>query len=229
MDKGKQIFHKLDENVWIDLSVIVLALISVGLLIFEISSDLATSQVALIHAIDFVICLVFLSDFVLGLYVADNKKLFIRRRWPDLVASIPVPTGLFRSLRVLRLLRLLRVMRVLARIRRMGELADEILDDSAKYVYVASITAVVILSAAVGFFSAEFGINPQVHNFFDAVWWAVVTGATVGYGDIYPITWEGRVIGMLLMFFGIGLVGTVAGLAGSYFLERKTQKSDSVD
>ena len=67
----------------------------------------------------------------------------------------------------------------------------------------------------------ELEANPDVNNFYDAVWWSVVTSTTVGYGDIYPVTWEGRLVGMLLMLFGIGLVGTVAGLVSGYFFGRK--------
>ena len=220
----KSILGRVKENLWVDFGIILLTLVSVGLLVFELSADLLAEHVALIHTIDLIVALIFLSDFIIGMYLADSRKKYFKQNWPDLLASIPITEGMFRSLRALRILRLVRIIRVIARVRRIGVLADRMADKSSQYVYASAITAVVVLSGAVAFFSMEFGINPQVNNFFDAVWWAVVTATTVGYGDIYPITWEGRIIGMLLMIFGIGLVGTIAGFVGSHFLERKRGK-----
>jgi len=211
-------------KVWLDLAIVFLALLSVGLLVFELSQELLPEQVALIHTLDIVIALIFFGDFVLGISLASNKRKYFKQNWLDLLAAIPITEGVFRSFRALRILRLVQVIRVVARIRRIGVAADKIATNNSKYVYAAAITSVVILSGAVSFFSMEHKINPQVTNFFDAIWWAVVTATTVGYGDIYPVTWEGRVIGMLLMFFGIGLVGTIAGFVGSYFVERRSSK-----
>ncbi len=208
-----------------DIAIILLALVSVFLLVFELSTELLPEQIDWIHRLDLVIAFVFLADFFVGIYLADDRSKYFKQNWPDLLASIPVTEGIFRSLRMLRILRLIRVIRVIARVRRIGVAADKIADESSTYVYASAITGVVILSGAVAFFSMEYGVNPQVDSFFDAVWWAVVTGTTVGYGDIYPVTWEGRVVGMVLMFFGIGLVGTVAGFAGSYFINRRREKS----
>lgn len=63
-------------------------------------------------------------------------------------------------------------------------------------------------------------MNPQVNTYFDAVWWATSTTSTVGYGDIHPMTTEGRIIGMILMTFGIGLLGAVAGIVSNMLLRR---------
>lgn len=214
----------LKESLGVDIAIILLALVSVFLLVFELSAHLLPEQIAFIQRLDFIIALIFLADFSLGMYLADSRGRYFKQNWPDLLASIPITEGVFRAFRMLRILRLVRVIRVIARIRRIGVAADKIADESSKYVYASAITGVVILSGAVAFFSMEHGVNPQVDSFFDAIWWAVVTGTTVGYGDIYPITWEGRVVGMILMFFGIGLVGTVAGFAGSYFMNHRRGK-----
>lgn len=194
---------------------------SVGLLVYELSADLLIEQLKIIHTIDLIIAILFLSDFIFGLYLSDNKKRYIRKNWADLLASIPVSHGIYRSFRFLRLIRVIRVIRVIARINRVGHIADKIAQDSSKYVYMGAITSTIVLSGAVLFFSMELGINSQVNNFFDAIWWAVVTTTSVGYGDIYPITWEGRVVGMLLMIFGVGLVGVTAGIVGGNILKNK--------
>jgi len=59
----------------------------------------------------------------------------------------------------------------------------------------------------------------------DAVWWSVSTFTTVGYGDKYPVTSEGRVLGMVLMVAGVGMFGGISGLAASFFLGGQDRKS----
>ncbi len=222
--KEKNLKQKLKwfkENIWIDISIVLLSLLSVGLLVYELSADLLIEQLKIIHTIDLIIAILFLSDFIFGLYLSDNKKRYIRKNWADLLASIPVSHGIYRSFRFLRLIRVIRVIRIIARINRVGHIADKIAQDSSRYVYMGAITSTIVLSGAVLFFSMELGVNSQVNNFFDAIWWAVVTTTSVGYGDIYPITWEGRVVGMLLMIFGVGLVGVTAGIVGGNILKNK--------
>lgn len=217
----KETLVKARDHILTDLVIIGLALLSVGLLIFELSADLYPEHIQLLHQIDLVIALIFLGDFLVGLALSSDKKDYFSKNWYYFLASIPITEGVFRTLRFLRILRVIRIIRVATRIAKIGSVADKITKGSSKYVYVSTITTLVILSGAVSFFSAEKGINPNVLNFFDALWWAVVTVTTVGYGDIYPVTWEGRITGIILMFFGIGLVGTIAGLVGSYFLKKR--------
>lgn len=88
------------------------------------------------------------------------------------------------------------------------------------YAYIVLITASIVVTAGTLFFLVEVEANPQVNDFIDAVWWATVTVTTVGYGDIYPVTTAGRIVGMVLMFFGVALIGAIAGMAGSHFLDR---------
>jgi voltage-gated potassium channel len=208
-------------TLWIDIATVILALISVGLLVFELSADLLAEQIILIQRIDLGISLVFLTDFIYGLYRAPSRKAYLKHHWPDLIASIPISSEIFRSARALRLIRLVRVIRVIARIRHIGIVADKVLDERGNYIYAAVVTAVIILSGAVAFFSMEFGINPNVNHFFDAIWWAVTTTTTVGYGDIIPFTTAGRLIGMILMFLGMGIVGGIAGVVGSRLMSKR--------
>ncbi len=217
----KTVLNWIGTSLWIDITIVLLSIFSVGLLVFELSAHLVPEQIHLIHIIDLCISLIFLIDFLSGLYVADSKKSYLKQNWSDVLASIPISDGFFRSLRLLRIIRLIRVVRVVARIKRIAQIAEVVLDEGSKYIYLSAVTTWVILSGAVAFFSMEYHINSNVNNFFDALWWAIVTVTTVGYGDIYPVTWEGRIVGILLMFFGIGLVGTIAGFTGSYFMDRR--------
>ena len=69
-----------------------------------------------------------------------------------------------------------------------------------------ALVALWVVSAA-AYWELERGINPAVHNFGDALYWAFITATTVGYGDIKPVTPEGRILAGALIFVGIGLVG----------------------
>jgi voltage-gated potassium channel len=75
---------------------------------------------------------------------------------------------------------------------------------------------VVFVGAAVGY-RAEHATNPGFKTFGDALWWAVVTLTTVGYGDIVPKTTTGRVDGVMIMVVGIGILGLLAGSLASFF------------
>ena len=68
-------------------------------------------------------------------------------------------------------------------------------------------------------------------SYGDGIWWAFVTATTVGYGDISPSTFYGRLIAMALMLVGIGLIGTVTSTLTSYFLntQRKNTKNQTIE
>jgi voltage-gated potassium channel len=64
---------------------------------------------------------------------------------------------------------------------------------------------IILLVSATIFYFVEFGINENINSFYDAFWYLIVTIPTVGYGDIYPKTEVGRIIGTIIMFTGMGL------------------------
>jgi len=76
---------------------------------------------------------------------------------------------------------------------------------------------VVISSIAVLSFENVPGGN--IHTAGDALWWAMCTIATVGYGDFYPVTWEGRAVAGVLMTVGVGMIGVLSGTMVSWFVQ----------
>jgi voltage-gated potassium channel Kch len=85
--------------------------------------------------------------------------------------------------------------------------------------YVLGVVALVVVTAALGFYAAERGINPNVDSLGDAFWWSIVTVTTIGYGDIYPVTTLGRVVGAFLMFAGIGALGLFTAAIAAYLIK----------
>jgi len=92
-----------------------------------------------------------------------------------------------------------------------------------KLLFAGTIT-LIIFSTATLYFENKFlahNKDSNIKNFADSIWWAFVTSTTVGYGDYYPVTIPGRITGILLMFFGVSLVGVVTGNIASLFLEKQ--------
>jgi voltage-gated potassium channel len=85
----------------------------------------------------------------------------------------------------------------------------------------------VMLICSLGLYAAENGVNDAVNSPFDALWWGIVTMTTVGYGDVYPITPEGRVAAGVLMVLGIGLFSAITATLTSFLIS--TGGNASVD
>ncbi|HET7399574.1 MAG TPA: potassium channel family protein [Intrasporangium sp.] len=146
----------------------------------------------------------FAADFAVRLSLSSDRRGFVRDNLIDLVIVV-LPT-----LRPLRPLRLVTSLSVL--IRHAGSsLRGRVLT------YVAGSAALVIVVAALAVLDAERGApGANIRSFPDALWWAVTTVTTVGYGDRYPTTGEGRFVAGGLMLAGIALLGVItAGFAAS--------------
>lgn len=155
-----------------------------------------------------VIWITFVADFLVRLGLAERRGHFLRKNWLDIpVIALPL-------LRPLRLLRLVTLLRFLDR-RATNSLHGKVLT------YVLGGSALLALVGALSVLEAERD-NPgaNIHTFGDAIWWAVTTMTTVGYGDTYPTTLTGRVIAVFMMIGGIAILGTVTAAVASWLVER---------
>lgn len=160
---------------------------------------------------------VFAADYVVRLSLARRKARFVRRHLFDLLAVV---LPMVRQLRALRLLTVLKVLnrRIGASLRgRVG-------------IYVGGTTALMGMAAALAVLDAE-RRDPEANitTFGDALWWTATTITTVGYGDRYPVTPEGRMLAASLMIGGIALLGVVTGVIASWFLEKIAGVEASVE
>jgi voltage-gated potassium channel len=171
--------------------------------------------------VNWVVWLAFCGEFFLRLSAAPHRMEFLRRSWVDVaIIAVSPPFGVpnfLQSLRSLRAIRLLKLIRALAFLN-IGLRSSKRALRHRRFHYVLLVATSVMLLGAFGLWILERGQNDAIVSFADALWWAVTTTTTVGYGDIYPRTGEGRLIAVVLMLTGIGLIGVFTAMIASFFM-----------
>ncbi|PAW78601.1 MAG: hypothetical protein B9S32_06680 [Verrucomicrobia bacterium Tous-C9LFEB] len=174
-------------------------------------------QVQLLFAkFDFFVCLIFLTDFVIRFYKAESKLKFMRWGWIDLIASIPAIDvlrwgRLFRIVRILRLFRAFRSARDVAKFLIQQRERSAVLATVLMLLFAAFVGAVLILEF-------ESDADSNIKTAGQALWWAIVTMTTVGYGDFVPVTTAGRILASVMMLLGVCLIGVISGTFASWFM-----------
>ncbi|MCR6110933.1 potassium channel family protein [Bacillus sp. A301a_S52] len=187
----------------------ILALISI-LFIWNESS--------LIRNLDFIIWLIFVFDVTVRFFTTKDKLGYIKKNPLDIVAIIPLDS----IFRLARLARLIRLIRALAIMRHYFQPVAEILKTNSLDKVLVFLVAIIFVSSI----PIQL-LEPTINTYTDAIWWAIVTSTTVGYGDISPETVVGRLIAVVLMVFGIGLLGLVTSSVASYFLNKVNKEESS--
>lgn len=122
-----------------------------------------------------------------------------------------------RGLRLLRLARLLRLVRAFAGVYRALSSVPAVAQHRGMSLLLVAWAAVMVI-CSLALYAAEHGVNAAVGSPLDALWWGVVTLTTVGYGDVFPITGEGRLAAAVLMLLGIGLFSAITAIVTSFLL-----------
>lgn len=173
--------------------------------------------VLVIQYIDNILCLFFFLDFLYTFYLAENKvKYFMTWGWIDLLSSIPMLDA-FRAGRLVRIFRLLRIIRGIKAAKLLTQLIIHKTENTILAIGICFILMLSISSLAILVFEDVPEANIKCAE--DAIWWAYVTITTVGYGDRFPVTSEGRILGAILMTIGVGLFGIFSGFVASWFIK----------
>lgn len=198
----------------IALSVYVLAAMFVDT-VFQLPEEISR----VISIVDDLICVIFLFDFFVRYAKAKSKLAFMKWGWIDLVSSIPM----LDALRAGRLLRLFRLLRILRAVRSTKLLISYSFRNRKQGTFsaIAAISVLLIIFSSIAILNVEQDPASNINTAEDAVWWAFVTITTVGYGDRFPVTTEGRFIAAVLMTAGVGLFGTFTGIVASWIMEEK--------
>lgn len=231
---------------YFDIFMIVLVLSSVWLLIYEVEHDLGLFG----DIFDPLVVAVFVVEYLLRFWIFNNSHRVIITRyeraefinepfhlWPalwqalrekfryviqplaiiDLLAIVPS----YRPLRFLRIFLLFRIFKLFRYTRSISEfvkvLSEKRIELLTLFIFMAFITFTA--ATAMYFFETD-QRGQQIHNFFDSIYWALVTMSTVGYGDITPHTNEGRIVAMVLIIAGLGVISFFTSIIVSAFGEK---------
>lgn len=153
---------------------------------------------------------IFVVDYAVRIWLAEDRRAFVRHNIPDLVAILPL--DFFRAARVARLARLVRLVRA-GRIlwRATADLRGVMRTNGLQWVLG------VALATVLGGGSVVWLVDPQIATFADGLWWAMVTSTTVGYGDLSPVHPAARGVAVVIMVVGVGTIGMLTGSIATYF------------
>jgi voltage-gated potassium channel len=212
-----------------DLIILVLSLYVILELAVELIYPFSQASIDLINIFDLIICVIFLGDFFFFLWKSEDKKNYLKVHWIDFIASIPFMT----FMRIFRLVRVIRIVRLLRGVKGLIQIFKLLGTNKLQNVLISYIIVLILVMgySSLAFYTFEKGINNNVNSLFDAFWWAFITTTTVGYGDIYPVTTQGRIISMVLALCGMGLFSLITAEITTVLYriskEAKNQKSES--
>lgn len=160
-----------------------------------------------------------LAAHVVTLLVLAGAIRGLRLAWLDVALVIVTAPFLPLPLDAARLLRLARVFRLGVAVSLAMRRARAMLQHR-QFHFVALLAVVAVVLGGVAIYSVEGGPDGHIHSIGDGIWWAIVTATTVGYGDISPVTTEGRIIATALMLLGIGVIGAFTATVASFFVQQ---------
>ncbi|QLG46016.1 ion transporter [Costertonia aggregata] len=211
----------------------ILILVSIISFSFETVPDLKPETRKLLRIIEVFCVLVFSIEYILRIYVADNRRRFIFSFFGliDVLAILPFYLSIgidLRSLRALRFLRLFRILKLMRYNRAIKHFSKAIMLAKEEILLFLFVTLILIYFSAVGIYYFENAAQPEhFSSIFDSLWWAIITLTTVGYGDVYPITVGGRIFTFFILMIGLGIVAIPTGIISSALTKSVDTKDEN--
>ncbi len=220
----------------VDIIIISTIVLSVVTMILESSPNLKAQYHKIFIAVEFYSVIIFSIEYLLRIWSAPDraenlalsavKSRFNYLSSPmaiiDLLAILPFILSFFAiDLRFLRVIRLIRIFKLTRYSTAMTTLLKVIRREREAFFSVIFVLMIILLISSSFMYLLEHRIQPEVFGSIPkAMWWSIVTLATVGYGDAVPITALGKIFGGIIMVLGIGIVALPAGILASAFSEQ---------
>jgi voltage-gated potassium channel len=177
------------------------------------NSEVSTLTQTIIDSVQWVCWIAFALDLIFGIWRAEDKRTYLKKH-PLEVASLLLP--FLRPLRLVRVISFGGLVLQKVAIGRQFAITIKVAIASIFIAYIAAVQITISERAVEG---------SNIKNFGDGIWWAVTTVTTVGYGDRFPVSTEGRMLAVLLMLTGISLVGVITASVASWFVQMSQNDS----
>ena len=206
----------------------ILSLLSIVNLVLEFAAQ-EQSLDTVLEVMNAIFSVVFLADFLYRIVTAPSAGAYFFKHfgWADLLASVP-----FAQFKILRIFRLIRVYRLLREVGVQTIGRSLIKDRAGSSLYILLLMGLLVLEfGSLTMLRVEQNApGANITTASDAIWYTIVTISTVGYGDQYPVTDAGRVIGSGIIVIGVGIFGTFTGYLANFFLSpRKKEPTPLID
>lgn len=193
----------------LELPMAILGFVYLGVYTFQVATTPDAMSAFYLELAAWIIWSFFALDLLVKLFISDGFGSFLKANWLELIALV-VP-----------FMRILRVLRIFVAIRAITPLLKSKV--AATGIYLAMLLPISWFVGGVAVLDAEqAGADSKIQNLPDALWWSLATLTTVGYGDLYPVTTEGKAVAGVLMLLGIGLFSACAGILASWLTKENT-------
>ncbi|MBH60404.1 MAG: hypothetical protein CL907_04490 [Dehalococcoidia bacterium] len=180
--------------------LIILAFAMIPLLLGPYIWELSPDEVATFNRLDNIIWLLFVVNLVIKLIISPRRLSFLKSNWLEVIVVMPY----------------LQPLRIVI----FGSKAIWGMTKISRSDFLIVVSGGLVIISATIVTSLERARNPDLGSFPDALWWAVVTITTVGYGNQEPVTFFGRIVAVILMITGVGFFGAIAANLAAFFVKK---------
>lgn len=223
-----------------DVPLIALAVGSLPLLALELKrNDLPYGDRVFLDVVNIVVLVAFAIDYFVELAIVGAKRHYVRKEWASLLIVISQAIALLPSLSafgIFRILRAGRALRFAAVVFRVAGIQSEVRNNGRELLrkkaaaFGLSIAGLTWVTSAVAFTLVEdVGTTRVTKSWFDALWWSLSTITTVGYGDVYPVTTAGRIVGGFTMIVGISTFAIVTAKVAEFMVRANVDSGQGSD
>lgn len=221
MDRHYKVIFEALLSILIIIELSMLVLISLGFI-----AEININSVYTFGIWDLIIGILILFDFVLFRIVGKNQNnwKFIQKNWVYIIAGVPFFFICFNLLHLYEyniIIGLIGILRIYAIIKVLQNTSQEVrkYPQKTKLDYATVLLLLVVIFGSLLFYLVERGVNPTVPNYESAIWYAIVSMTTTGYGDIVPRTVVGHIIGVIFILTGMGYVSLVTATLAYSFID----------
>lgn len=202
---------------FVDVPMLVLSLVFVPVVVAPLVAELTPVTLVVLEAVSWFIWAAFVVEYAAKLYLAPDRWRMVRTHVPDLLVMV-LPL-----LRPLRAARGLRLVRPALGLLRAAMAAHRVFERPAFRGFLLVVGVVLLAGAGIAWSFEHDAPDGNIVTLADALWWAIVTTTTVGYGDRFPVTPEGRAVAVVLMVLGVSLLSVVTANIAAFFVEQGTE------